>query len=216
MKMPPVPVSPRRGSPATGRSACLLFGAVWLFAGCASLNRAPSGYLADYPETDELAGKKHLLRKIATADDLAGIDSFHVEEVAWRSQRPPDWQTNPAKAAPLLQVLREALVNELSRIRPVVDNPGPNTARVRAAFTDVVKSKPAVNVVTSVLVGPVTNGGAVIEAEVRQADGTVVAQVVSGKAGNPLDLAGFFAAQGHARKASRLAARRLREALEKP
>lgn len=181
--------------------------------GCASMDRSKSGYLKSYPAGDDLKPGSGILRRSASATDMAQIDSFHIQEVVWRSKRPTEIARHPEKAGPILAQFRQALEKELSKLKPVVDQPGARSAVVYAAITDMVESIPALNVVTTLLISPVTNGGASIEAEVVAPDGKVIAQVILSRSGSPLEVGGFYTSQGHARSACRKGAELIREAL---
>jgi hypothetical protein len=130
--------------------------------------------------------------------------------------RPKDVAADPNRQSALLECLREALQDELSTIKPVVEKAGPHTARVRAALTDEVDSEPVLNVLLTIVIVPFVNGGATVEAEVADADGRQVAAVVSADVGGAADVGGFFIPQDHAKKACRTAARQLRLALSDP
>src|SRR5436309_967050 len=112
---------------------CLL----WVAGGCAVLKPTRSGYLSDYSRVRAAPDEapKTLEERPAGPGTLAGIDSFYIEDVAWRSARPAKVAKDPGLQEQVLKALREALVQDLGQVRRVVDRPGPHTARVRAAVT---------------------------------------------------------------------------------
>ena len=82
------------------------------------------------------------------------------------------------------QIFPAAQTNAVAEptVRSFVGAPGPRTARVRAAITDDDKSVVWLNVLTTVLAIPVSNGGATIEVlGVYKSDGTFMGWDAAGK-----------------------------------
>jgi hypothetical protein len=144
----------------------------------------------------------------------AGIDSFYIDDLAWRSARPAKVAKDPQLQEQVLKALRDALVKELSQVRPVVDKPGPHSARVRAAVTAQRNADLLFNLITTAIAIPVANGGATIEAEVLAPDGKQIAAVDYARAGGFFDIIGYYWPNDHAKIACRKAAAELRNALE--
>lgn len=184
-----------------------------MLGGCASIKPTKSGYLQSYPSGDDLGSKEKLLSRKVEPGALDDIDSFYIAEVVWRSDRPQHIRDDPSKAEPLLTAFREALRAELSKVRPVIDSPGPRTARVRVAVTDLVEANVGLNIMTTIFLAPVTNGGAAVEAEVTRPNGAVLAQIVLADTGGIADFFEYYSSEGHARKTFRKAATLLREVL---
>lgn len=183
--------------------------------GCAVLKPTRSGYLSDYSQVRPAADKapRTLEERPADPGSLAGIDSFYIEDVAWRSARPAKVAKDPALQEQVLKALREALVKDLSQLRPVVDKPGPHTARVRAAVTDQRNADLLFNLIMTAIAIPVANGGATVEAEVIAPDGKQIAAVDYARAGGFFDVIGFYWPNDHAKIACRKAAEELKEAV---
>ena len=58
------------------------------------------------------------------------------------------------------------MIVEVQDTCPVVDKPGPDVLRVRAAITDIIPANPLINATAILAVGlPVDMGGAAMEAE---------------------------------------------------
>jgi hypothetical protein len=194
------------------------FAAVGLVAlcGCADVKPTRSGYLKDYSALRPAKeGDKKLEVKRAPAEAVARVDSFYIEDVAWRSPRPKGTAETVEKQEPVLAKLREALREELSKVKPVVDRPGERTARVRAAVTDAVNAHVILNIIMTIIAVPVSNGGATVEAEVLSPDGgRQVAAVDFARPGGLFDVVGYYWPDDHAKQACRKAAVRLREAVE--
>jgi hypothetical protein len=184
--------------------------------GCAVLKPTRSGYLSDYAQVKPVPDKspRTLAERPAEAGKLAGIDSFYIEDVAWRSVRPAKVAKDPALQEQVLKALREALVKELSQVRPVLDQPGPHTARVRAAVTDARNADLLFNLIMTAIAIPVANGGATVETEVLAPDGKQIAAVDYARAGGFFDIIGYYWPNDHAKIACRTAAAELRNALE--
>jgi hypothetical protein len=186
--------------------------------------RTSNGYLGDYSQLQPAKpDDKQVEVKSAPAGALAGVDSFYVEDIAWRSPRPKHVAAEPSRQTPVLNALRDHLSRELAKVRPVVDKPGPRTARVRAAVTDSVEADVIVNIIMTFIAVPVTNGGATIEAEVLAPGasggggaGRQIAAIDFARPGGVIDIVGFYVPSGHAQVACEKAAQRLREALEPP
>jgi hypothetical protein len=190
---------------------------LFLFAacGCADVNPTRAGYLSDYAQLRPQApDDRQVELRLPSPADLAAIDSFLIEDVAWRATRTKKAATTPAGQARVLNVLRQSLRDELGKVRPVVDRPGPRTARVRAAVTDEVESDVILNIIMTFIAVPVSNGGATVEAELLGPEGRQIAAIDFARPGGIIDIFGYYLPDGHAQHATRSAARRLREIFE--
>lgn len=182
--------------------------------GCASHQITHSGYLSDYPATrptDEWFAKYTATR--ATPEQMSTIDSFYLEPVAWRSATPAEVANDPLQQRVVLDTLRDQLHQKLSPVRGFVGAPGPRTARVRAAITNDEKSIVWLNIVTTLIAIPISNGGATIEAEAIAPDGHQIASVVWSQVGGPIDFLGYYFSQDHAKCAIHEAADQLAKCL---
>ncbi|MGE5611688.1 MAG: DUF3313 family protein [Bacillota bacterium] len=194
----------------------LLALAALAIAGCANVKPTHSGYLSDYSQVQADPNHHKLEIHHANSIDLQNIDSFYIEEVAWKSPRPKGTVAHPDRQTSMLKSLREALQKDLATIKPVVDSPGPHTARVHAAITDEVDSEYILNILASIVAGPVSNGGATVEAEILAPDGHQIAAVSVARAGGLFDVLGYYLPHDHAKQACRTASRDLRTALTLP
>lgn len=197
-----------------------------LAVGCASYRPTESGFLSTYEAM--LPDRFHVNRGIglqraetfeADAGDLAAIDSYYVEPVEWRVDPASRGGRAAWRRDWLCSYLEKSLRDQLGATKPVVDRPGPRSARVRSAITAVRLSRPVSNVVlTATLVspygiGPVFFGGGAVEAEVIGPDGRQVAAASSASGGGWLDLWGYYTRSDHARKAMDRCAAELVEAV---
>ena len=101
--------------------------------GCVRLHPTRCGYLSDYSQLNAIGNGKDLLLKTPDVESFAGIDSFYVEQVQWLADDLGQPADNEAQSAQIRAALEAALLKELGSIRPIVNTPGPNTARVRTA-----------------------------------------------------------------------------------
>ena len=102
--------------------------------------------------------------------------------------------------------METALAEQLCAIRPIVKTLGPRTAIVRSSVTGVQESKTIVNVITLALSGPLFNGGAAVEIEIVDQDGTQLAAESVAVQGREWEVFGFFHKPRHAVNAVRRAA----------
>ena len=194
--------------------------------GCASYRPGQSGYLSDYSglQKDPIhlnygLGLQRARSHDATPEATSRVDSYYIEPVQWLVDGSSRGGGDPARQQDLTSALEQSLKEQLGTLKPVVDQPGPNTARVRSAITVVKLSRPILNTlvlataVTPVFIGPMFNGGGLVEAEVIAPDGKQMAAVSCASSGGPLDLFGYYTKSGHPRKAMRRSAKELREAL---
>jgi hypothetical protein len=195
---------------------------LFAIAGCAQLNPTHTGYLTDYSQLQTKNAKVPIIRPyvveagIPAPIALADIDSFTIEPVAWLAgDSTPSLVLDDCRKN-LSAKLRKALADELGALRPIVETPGPRTAKIRAAVTQVAYARPIINSALTVVAVPVFNGGGVVEAEVIAPDGRQIAVVVAALPGRARDVLGFFTWQGHAESAMSRSAAELRTALSPP
>jgi hypothetical protein len=206
-----------------------LAGLIFLLAGpgCTSYRPTHTGFLSNDSglEKDPIhlnygLGLQRNESRFASCADLAGIDSFYIEPVQWLVSEESRGGGNPNRQQRLTSTLAAELREQLSTVKPVVDQPGPNTARVRSAITQVKLSRPLLNaamlatVITPVMIGPIFNGGGFVEAEVIGPDGRQISAISCASGGGVIDVVGYFTRSDHARKAMRRSAKELRETLE--
>ncbi len=210
------------------RCACLVALLLLLpAAGCASYEPTRSGYLSDYSRLEK--DSVHLNRGLglqrnqshnATAAEACQVDSYFIEPVQWLVSESSRGGGDPVRQQALTSLLEEQLREQLGTLKPIVDQPGPNTARVRSAITDVKLSRPLLNaalmatVITPVIIGPIFNGGGFVEAEVIGPDGRQLSAISCASGGGPIDFFGYYTKSGHAKKAMKRSAKELRETLE--
>jgi hypothetical protein len=202
-------------------------GLVVFCPGCASYRPTQSGYLSDYTQLQKDPihlnyglGRERALSHNVSPTNSSAIDSYYIEPVVWMVDESSRAGGDPKRKESLTSSLDQALREQLGKLKPIVDTPGPRTAKVRSAITRVELSRPYLNLallatfITPVWIGPMFNGGGFVEAEVIGPDGKQISAVTVASAGGPLDLFGYYSRARHARKAMQRAAWELRETLE--
>jgi hypothetical protein len=196
------------------------FCALLLPTGCTQLNTTRTGYLSDYSQLQKQDESHSLLHPRIIEAGGSGleafgenIDSFLIEPVAWKVGDVAPGSKEESYQLNLSTQLRRALIDELRTVRKIVEFPGPHTATVRAAVTNVALARPILNTALSIVAVPVFNGGGVVEAEVKAPDGRQIAVVVAALPGRATDVLGFFTWQGHAETAMRRSAAQLKSIL---
>lgn len=212
------------------RRATLLAGLVLLVfgPGCAAYRPGQSGYLGDYSQLQKDPihlnyglGLQRAKSHDATPEATCRIDSYYIEPARWLVDESSRGGGDPARRAYLTSALEDALKEQLGTLRPIVDEPGPNTARVRSAITSVMLSRPILNtailatMVLPVGIGPIFNGGGLVEAEVIGPDGRQVSAISCASGGGALDIFGYYMKSRHAKQAMRRSAKELRETLDR-
>ena len=198
-----------------GRNALLVLALLCLAPGCINMHPTRSGFLTDYSALEPIDKRDRVRVKPVACQSLDFVDSFCIEPVVWLA----DDMGQPASSAKnqeaIRNALQEALVNELSCIRPVVEQAGPGTALVRSAITGVQESKPLENILLmSQILGPFFNGGAVAEIEVLGPSGEQIAAESAAYKARDWEIVGYFWRPKHAKTAMRRAVRQLAKDLE--
>lgn len=186
---------------ATPRRAHLLHAlpVLLLASGCRSQGLPETTSLADRAALRPSAERARTLVAAPPADlDRAAYTRVIVEPVGVLARG-----VDAEAAGQVAAALRDALAENFGRSRQLVDGPGPGTLRVRVAVTDITTVSPAeiaLNVVGTVLLGPVANGGAAVEGEVTDAmTGRRIAALVVADERRFSALSGYYSRTGHAR-----------------
>ncbi len=172
--------------------------------GCASVKPTQTGYLSDYSHLESSGarlnwglGYHRVNVREPTPAELVGVDSFYIEPVAWLCPE-DDWLgKDKTRRERVTKALEVSLRERLGPIRPIVETPGPRTARVHAAVTDVSSARTITNVLASIVFGPISNGGASVEAEILRPEGGQVAAIAGASHGGGLDVIGYYVRSGH-------------------
>lgn len=143
------------------RQIALLVG-LCLVTGCAAGPAPRSGFLGSYDGLEQIRGSDSLLeqRPSPTFDPA----SFHAVSID-----PPVIEVsdiNDVDRERLASAFREALIERLEGKLPIVADAGPGVLRIRTSIVDVKKANVPMNIVTSLLAVPLSQGGVAAEAEV--------------------------------------------------
>ena len=221
-----------RTDPARRALAGLLLALAAGSSGCSALSHywpTQSGLLSDYSGLRQDPfhmsygiGFEHNFSRYATPEALARVDSYYIESIRWAVDPESRAGRDLTRGPVLTAALEKALRKQLAELGPVVDVPGPRTARVRAIITDARLSRPILNTAMTAagvafpatFLGPIFFGGACVEAEVLAPDGRQFAAISCASGGGWLDLVGLYVRSNHAKKAMRRSAHELRETLE--
>jgi hypothetical protein len=190
--------------------AALALLSISLLAACAGQQTTRTGFLADDGPGSALTGATEdptTLRFAASAASFTGFASVLIEPVVFRPGPAVPAERDQAVLRGLSAAYADALADAFSRRGyAVVSAPDGRTLRVRAAITGYERANVGLNVVSSLVIGPVTAGGAASEAEVLDAGtGERFAALATHSNGTPF-LGGpinYYLEHGHARAALR-------------
>lgn len=109
-----------------------------------------SGFLGDYSDLREGRKDEPQLIYIRPDVDWARYDAIQLDSVTlWRDEETDDVPEEEQQI--LTDFFFNALYTELSKDYEMVDEPGPNAMRLRAAITEAKGSKAVMNTITSVV-----------------------------------------------------------------
>ncbi|HHW77261.1 MAG TPA: DUF3313 domain-containing protein [Xanthomonadaceae bacterium] len=193
------------------------FVTVVVLAGCASTPPPRSGFLVDYPDLKPDPGNPQLLWWEKPDFDWKRYQKLMIDPVVmYYDPKAKNQEIRPDDLNRLADEFRDVVTAELGKNFPVVNTPGQDVLRIRAAITEIIPANPALNVVTTVVAFvPLDMGGAAIEAEfIDSMTNERVAAMVERKLGTPFDLKSGFTSLGHARASFKSWAAELKRALE--
>jgi hypothetical protein len=199
--------------PAIPRAALLALSL--LVPACAAQQTTATGFLDAARPMTPSAEDPATLSFAAPAAKLRGYRAVMLEEIAFRPGPAAPAAPDPATLAALQAAYREALAEAfVARGYRVVAAPVAEggTLRLRAAITGYERANVLLNIATTLVIAPVTAGGAASEAELLDAatGERLVAQATHSN-GSPL-LGGphnYYREHGHARAALARHAREL-------
>jgi len=126
-----------------------------LLTGCATTRQsrgvgAESGFLGDYSDLQPGGKDEPQLIYIRPDVDWARYDAIQIDSVTlWLDSKTEDIPKEEQQQ--LTDYLYNALYEHLSRDYKIVDHPGPNVLRLRAAITEAKGSKVVMNTITSIV-----------------------------------------------------------------
>jgi len=126
-----------------------------LLAGCAAggmKDVKEAGFLGDYSQLTPGEGDQAAMRYIKPGADFKAYDSVMFDRVTvWLSPEAKTRGLDPTILKEMADYYQNALVNAFKDGYKVVDQPGPNVLRVRAAITDIKPSHPVSNTLSSII-----------------------------------------------------------------
>lgn len=185
-----------------------------LSAGCANQRAWPSGFLTHNAQ----------LQATGHGDDAAyvrpGINwkayrYVYIEPAGVRPSTPGAVDVTPKQQAELTAYLQQATTEAFRDRFTVVDKPGLDTLRIRAAITEVGEANPWVNIPAAIIAYPIDYGGVTVEMEIVDATtGRRLCALMASRTGHPLQLAEHFNWLGHARRGVDRCVDRLRTTIQ--
>jgi len=193
--------------------------AVVFIAGCAA---APpgSGFLKDYSKLKTDPDDESLKWWEKPGVDWKRYHKLMIDPVVvYLHPESENKQIEPDVLKEMTDYFRKVVIEEVKDTYPVVDKPGPDVLRIRAAITDLIPANPFVNIVmTAGVAVPVDMGGASMEAMfIDSTTNELLGAVVDCKKGTPVDDLNMFkgfTTWGYAKGAFRDWAQLLKESLE--
>lgn len=113
-----------------------------------------SGFLGDYSLLRKGTGKEANYIYINTLANWSKYTKVYIEGVdLWKSDEPdsPFGKMSPENQQLLVNLYHTALVDGLEKDFQIVDKPGPDTIVIHGAVTEARKSKPVLNLISSVV-----------------------------------------------------------------
>ena len=183
---------------ALRRALSLGVGVGALAAGCATTTTAPAGFLSDYA-----ALRPSQFDNVALYRDPA-FDPRNYGQVVITPTRMHGASSRLRELSPELRAEVLAHIDQeiTTRTKPLA-GAAASALRVRAAVTDVDTPNRVVNVLSSVVIGPVTTGGASLEVEVSDAaSGRILVAATCAERGSVLkQFVGSYQVLVHAKSA---------------
>jgi hypothetical protein len=112
-----------------------------------------SGFLGDYSMLQEGKGKEANYLYIDPSANWAGYTKVYIKPIElWHSDDPdsPLGKLSPDSQQMLVDLFNTALANSLAKDFQIVDQPGPGVLVIHGAITEAKKSRPVINLVSSV------------------------------------------------------------------
>ncbi len=188
-----------------------------LLAGCAAGPPPVSGFLGDYSGFQADPKDKSLLYYEAPGIDWGKYTKLMIDPVmVYYHPKAKHRGIRPEELKTLTDEFRRLAIEAVKDAYPVVDGPGPDVLRVRAAITNLVPADPLLNAATTAAIGvPVDIGKAAMEAEfLDSVTGRRLAAVIDRKSGSVVRVWQGFTRWSHVRHAFKQWAKELRRALD--
>lgn len=155
--------------------------------GCAGRpGQTRSGFLSSYDGLRRVNDAEYASVDVPA---LAALTGFTIEETRVLVETTPDG--TPISAQDISEIeshIRSALAKSLGADYTLSDSPGPGIGRVRVAITEVKKPATLLNIHPASKLTGAGLGGATIECEILDTDGTQIAALVEPRKGDQFEL----------------------------
>lgn len=192
---------------------CLVLGLLALgliSAGCANQRAWPSGFLTHNADL-QATGHGGDMAYVRPDVDWKAYRTAYIEPAEIHPTKPGAVDLTPQEQTELTAYLHDATVQALRGRFTIVDKPGPDSVRVRAAITEVGKGNPWINIPAWVVAYPVVYGGVTVEVEILDArTNQRLCAMLASRTGHLREFSGTFTWLGHARAGMDRCADRLR------
>lgn len=159
-----------------------------LSGGCANMSNHSSGFLGSYDNLKPDPKDSHRLVYERADWKKSDYTSVLIEPAVVRLTAGDQKKITADEATALAAYSDKALRKAFGKEWKIVPTAGPGTLRVRSAITGIDTSDPVLNVLTSLVLCPVDNGGVSMEFEVRDAtNGEQLVALAGFSAGTPLE-----------------------------
>ncbi len=188
-----------------------------LLVGCASVNTQPSGFLSNYEDLKPTKpGKKTLVYSAPAATHYHAVI---IEPVCFQTNAAA--KLSPKRQTQLSESLTRDTQKTFSERYEIATEPAPGVLRLRLTVSDINRSSPVLNLVTTAAAyAPLDMGAVAVEMEaVDSVSGQRVAALAAKRQGMPMSPAGFFASfssTGHVKTGFHNLAKAMLAALSAP
>jgi len=151
-----------------------------LFGGCANLSNRPSGFLESYDHLKPDPKDGHRLGYVRADWKKSDYTGVLIEPAVVRLTADDQKKITAQEITELAAYSDAALRKALRKEWMIVTTAEPGTLRIRSAITGIDTSDPVLNVLTSLVLCPVDNGGVSMEFEVLDASSGEQLMVLAG------------------------------------
>jgi hypothetical protein len=130
----------------------LMMSFIFATIGCAAKKPVETGFIKNYPKFQEgpYGGAEWIYIKEGT--NFGKYNKILMDSVVFYWKDDADYKgIQPEVLTEISEAFHKAMVETLQKDYPFVDKPGPDVLRIRFAITDIVPSRPVLNVITGIM-----------------------------------------------------------------